>query len=34
MSFFHYQQSFTGIVRHLIILNALMFVGTYVLQVS
>lgn len=31
MSFFQYQQSFTGVVRHLIILNALMFVGTYIL---
>ncbi len=29
MSYFQYSQSFTGVVRHLIILNALMFVGSY-----
>jgi membrane associated rhomboid family serine protease len=31
MSFFQFYQPFTGIVRHLIILNVLMFVGTYVI---
>lgn len=31
MSFFQFYQPFTGVVRHLIILNVLMFVGTYVI---
>ncbi len=30
MSYFNFQQSFSGVVRHLIIINVLMFVGTYV----
>lgn len=29
MSLFQFYQPFTGVVRHLIILNALMFIGTY-----
>lgn len=31
MSYFQFYQPFTGVVRHLIIMNALMFVGTYVI---
>lgn len=31
MSFFQFYQPFTGVVRHLIIINVLMFVGTYVI---
>ncbi|MEO6758446.1 MAG: rhomboid family intramembrane serine protease [Saprospiraceae bacterium] len=30
MSYFNFQQPFSGVVRHLIIINVLMFVGTYV----
>lgn len=29
MSYFQFYQPFSGVVRHLIILNALMFIGTY-----
>ena len=31
MSYFQFYQPFTGVVRHLIIINVLMFIGTYVL---
>jgi membrane associated rhomboid family serine protease len=31
MSFFHFYQPFTGVVRHLLIINVLMFIGTYVI---
>ena len=31
MSYFQFYQPFTGVVRHLIILNALMFIGSYAL---
>ena len=31
MSLFQFYQPFTGVVRHLVIINALMFVGTYIL---
>lgn len=30
MSYFNFQQPFSGVVRHLIIINVLMFVGSYV----
>ncbi|MCK6693157.1 MAG: rhomboid family intramembrane serine protease, partial [Thermoanaerobaculia bacterium] len=32
MSYFQFYQPFTGVVRHLIILNVLMFFGTYVIM--
>lgn len=31
MSYFQFYQPFTGVVRHLIIINVLVFIGTYVL---
>lgn len=31
MSYFQFYQPFTGVVRHLVIINILMFVGTYVI---
>jgi membrane associated rhomboid family serine protease len=31
MSYYQYSQPFSGVVRHLIILNVLMFIGTYIL---
>jgi membrane associated rhomboid family serine protease len=31
MSYFQFYQPFTGVVRHLIIINVLMFIGTYVI---
>ncbi|MEI6410751.1 MAG: rhomboid family intramembrane serine protease [Bacteroidota bacterium] len=31
MSYFQFYQPFTGVVRHLVIINVLMFIGTYVL---
>ncbi len=31
MSYFQFYQPFSGVVRHLIIINALMFIGTYVI---
>lgn len=31
MSLFQFYQPFTGVVRHLVIINVLMFVGTYIL---
>ncbi|MFZ4475027.1 MAG: rhomboid family intramembrane serine protease [Saprospiraceae bacterium] len=31
MSIFQFYQPFTGVVRHLVIINVLMFVGTYIL---
>ncbi|MCB0575529.1 MAG: rhomboid family intramembrane serine protease, partial [Saprospiraceae bacterium] len=32
MSYYQFYQPFSGVVRHLIIINALMFVGTYVIM--
>lgn len=32
MSYFQFYQPFTGVVRHLVILNVLMFFGTYVIM--